>query len=266
MIYKGKRWTIVCADALDLLRSYNSEPFAGVIADPPYSSGGATRGDRMQSTTSKYVQTDSGARQRLADFEGDNRDQRAFTMWCSLWLMAAWRVSEPGAVLQCFTDWRQLPSMTDAVQAGGWVWRGIVPWNKGGGVRPQKGRPSAQCEYSIFATRGPHKAEADAPCMPGFFTFASPRKRVHIAEKPVPLLTAMAELARPDGLVLDPFVGSGAHGEGVLLAGRRYFGVELVPEIAALAAERLRAVEDGLRLQDRLAGQTGLFAQEDQNQ
>lgn len=30
-----------------------------------------------------------------------------------------------------FVDWRNLPAMTDAVQMAGWVWRGVVVWDKG---------------------------------------------------------------------------------------------------------------------------------------
>ena len=30
-----------------------------------------------------------------------------------------------------FCDWRQLPLASDAIQAGGFVWRGIIAWDKG---------------------------------------------------------------------------------------------------------------------------------------
>ena len=88
--YEGDRWTLIVGDVLDVLAHYDGEPFDAVLTDPPYSSGGATRGDRMASTLTKYVNSDSGNQDRLPDFEGDNRDQRAFLVWCSLWLSAAW--------------------------------------------------------------------------------------------------------------------------------------------------------------------------------
>lgn len=59
---------------------------------------------------------------------GDNRDQRAFLIWAGLWLNAARVASKPGAVLCSFIDWRQLPTLTDAVQVGGWVWRNLATW------------------------------------------------------------------------------------------------------------------------------------------
>lgn len=114
-IYRGHRWELHVGNCLDLLHDYDGEPFDSVIADPPYSSGGATRGDRTMSTLTKYVNTDSGHQERLPDFEGDNRDQRGFVFWCTLWLAAAWDCTKPGATAHIFCDWRQLPSMTDAL-------------------------------------------------------------------------------------------------------------------------------------------------------
>jgi site-specific DNA-methyltransferase (adenine-specific) len=259
VLYSGQQWAIHRADVLRFVDDYQGERFAGIITDPPYSSGGATRGDRTATTTTKYMQTGSGNKGVLPDFEGDNRDQRSFLTWCSLWLQGARLLCEPGAPLFCFVDWRQLPTMTDAVQAGGWVWRGIVPWDKTGAVRPQLGRPSAQCEYLVYATNGPAVLWEGAPCIAGFYTQPAPRERIHITEKPVRLLRDIARLVRPDGLVFDPFVGSGAHGVGVLCEGRRYLGLELSEEIAARAAERLSAHDAGQDLSEREAGQAALF-------
>src|SRR5437763_1983588 len=115
-------------DALLLLREIEDESVDLLLTDPPYSSGGMFRGDRAgQSTSAKYVQT--GTLAARADFDGDSRDQRGFLAWCSLWLAECWRTSRVGGSCLVFTDWRQLPTMTDAVQAGGWIWRGIIPWD-----------------------------------------------------------------------------------------------------------------------------------------
>lgn len=41
---------------------------------------------------------------------------------------ACQRVLNPGEYFMMFSDWRQLPLMSDAVRAGGVVWRGVVAW------------------------------------------------------------------------------------------------------------------------------------------
>ena len=255
----GPSWEVHCADVLAWFEAYDGPPFDALITDPPYSSGGATRGDRAQNTISKYVQTDSSHRLTLPQFEGDNRDQRSFIAWSAIWLMSAWRCCRPGATAHVFVDWRQLPALTDAVQAGGWVWRGIIPWDKTLATRPQRGRHRAQCEYILFCTRGPHQAHEGAECLPGFYQVRAPQQRYHITEKPVELIRQIVHTTPEGGRVLDPFAGSGAHLEGVVLEGRHAVGLELVPELAELAAERLRALDRGLSLADSRAGQTSIL-------
>jgi hypothetical protein len=118
-------WCVVHGDALHVLRELPAESVDAFVTDPPYSSGGAFRGDRVKETTAKYVSTKS-ANKEIPAFEGDVRDQRSFTLWTALWSSEAWRAGAEGCHLVAFSDWRQLPSLCDAVQAGGWLWRGIA--------------------------------------------------------------------------------------------------------------------------------------------
>src|SRR5207247_3917315 len=70
-----------------------------ILTDPPYSSGGAFRGDRVKETTAKYVSTHS-ANKEIPAFEGDVRDQRSFSLWTALWSSEAWRVGVEGCHLR----------------------------------------------------------------------------------------------------------------------------------------------------------------------
>jgi site-specific DNA-methyltransferase (adenine-specific) len=84
------------------------------------------RGDRIQDVHTKYVNTDSASGNAMEAFSGDSRDARAYGYWVALWVGELQRVVVPGGVVGMFTDWRQLPTTTDAIQAGGMVWRGDV--------------------------------------------------------------------------------------------------------------------------------------------
>ncbi len=218
---------VVCGESLDLLRTLPDAAFDAVITDPPYSSGGMTRGDRTQSVSTKYVQTGS-ERFGSADFDGDNRDQRSFAYWCQLWLSECLRVTRPGGYILAFTDWRQLPTLTDAVQAGGWVWRGILSWDKGPGARaaaPHYFRH--QCEYVVWGTRGPCPALENWPppgqgCYPGSYSHAVKQSdKFHVTGKPTALMCDLVFCVPPGGLILDPFGGSGTTAVGAALEGRR---------------------------------------------
>ncbi|MDC0719920.1 DNA-methyltransferase [Nannocystis bainbridge] len=236
----GERWTVFRGDSLRVLPMLDRVD--AVITDPPYSSGGAMRGDRTRAPSRKYLGTGGDY---LPQFAGDNRDGRAFLTWSALWLSACLDLAAPGAILCVFTDWRQLPTTTDAVQAAGWIWRGVIPWIKPA-ARPQRGRFASASEFIVWGSAGP--MAADGPCHPGYHIGMAPHardNREHITQKPLDLLDMLVAAAPPGGLVLDPFLGSGTTGVAAINSGRRIVGIERVDEHAALAARNLAEAETG---------------------
>ncbi len=254
----SRRYALVLGNCLELLQLLPDGCIDAITTDPPYSSGGAFRGDRAGTTSDKYVS--NATILRRPDFAGDNRDQRGYAYWCALWMAEALRVTKPGGVICCFTDWRQLPTTTDAIQAGGWVWRGIVPWDKTEGCRPQMGRFAAQCEYVVWGTAGPRAEHQDVGVLPGYFRkFPKPSEKHHIAGKPVEVLREAVRIAPPGGVVLDLFGGGGSTGVACLLEGRRFIGCELVPEHFETIRARLHATDNETTPLAAAAGQRGLF-------
>jgi site-specific DNA-methyltransferase (adenine-specific) len=242
--------TLYLGDALDILRCVSGD-FSAVITDPPYSSGGQFRGDRMVATTMKYLGSEQRAAGLHDEFSGDNRDQRAFGLWSALWLGLARERTAEGGLVACFTDWRQLPTTTDAVQAGGWVWRGIGVWDKTEAARPQKGRYRNQCEYFVWGSNGPLADEG--PCAPGVFrcSVASEQKH-HIAGKPTVLLEQMMQIA--GGAILDPFMGSGTTGVAAVRSRRSFVGIEINPLHYETALRRIaEAQRQGDLFRDAMA-------------
>jgi len=221
-------------DALDVLPHLSG--VAGVVTDPPYSSGGAFRGDRTNATLAKYISTDSSRQDTLDDFTGDNRDQRSFMAWAALWLNGARNAAVPGAVLVSFIDWRQLPTLTDSVQAGGWVWRGIAPWSKKFG-RPRAGGFSSACEYIVWGTKGPLHEHQVYP--PGIFECSAEGDREHIAQKPEAVMRWALQPVPHIGSILDPFMGSGTTLRAAKDMGFPAIGIEMSEKYCEIAAKRL---------------------------
>lgn len=228
--------TLYHGDVLRVLAGLGDESVDCVLTDPPYSSGGLFRGDRAMSTTEKYVQ--SGQRLQLGGFSGDSRDQRAYLAWCALWLGECYRVMRPGGVCALFTDWRQLPVTTDALQAGGFVWRGVAVWDKTEAARPQKGRYRNQCEFVVWGSRG---ALADeGPCLPGCWRMSvGSSEKFHIAGKPDALMNALVGICKPGGTVLDCFAGSGTTLKAAKETGRRAIGIEIERKWCEVARARV---------------------------
>ena len=230
--YEDASVTIYHGDMFDILPSLSG--VNAVVTDPPYSSGGAFRGDRAQQTTVKYVRSEQRA--YFAEFAGDNRDQRSFLVWCTLWLNAARVASVPGAVLCSFIDWRQLPTLTDAVQAGGWTWRNIATWWKPG-VRMIRGAFSSSAEYVIYGTNGPTKTDFDG-AVQNVFRCAPATDKQHIAQKPADVMQWVVSVVPPSSLVLDPFMGSGSTLQAAKAKGHRAIGIEVSEQYCEIAAQR----------------------------
>lgn len=236
--YADELVTLHHGDALAVLASLPDASVDAVITDPPYSSGGLMRSDRAASGSHRKYQGD--AVNLLPEFGGDSRDQRSYAYWCALWLAECRRVTKPAGLLMAFTDWRQLPATTDAVQSGGWVWRGIVPWYKPN-TRPQSGRFTAQCEYVVWASNGAIPVDRARGTFRGFYEYQPERNKDHVTQKPLGLMRDLIAIVPSGGLVLDPFAGSGTTGVACMEAGLRFIGVEMTEHYASVAASRFKA-------------------------
>lgn len=238
IIYDSHDVTIYQGEALATLGSMADASVDAVITDPPYSSGGMGLTARQADPADKYQQ--SSTKKQYPPMLGDGKDQRSYTAWATLWLYECWRIAKEGAPLLVFTDWRQLPCMTDAIQAAGFFWLGIVPWNKRSS-RPAIGRFRQQCEYVLFASHG-RFAPQIRKCLPGFYDhIVVSSKKVHLTGKPVPLLEDLMQITTEGATILDPFIGGGTTAVAARNTGRRCIGVELSPDYAQITAERLKS-------------------------
>ncbi len=234
-------------DCLERLTEIPDGSVHMVLTDPPYSSGGLFAGDRKRDTRVKYIGNEFNGAARFRSFSGDNMDQRSFTEFLRMVLFKCRQKTVPGGICGVFIDWRNLPAVTDALQAAGWVWRGIVVWNKGVS-RPVLGRYRNDCEFFPWATNGPREAAPVDSCsiLPGFYNVPSVTtgRRHHQTEKPVPLLERLIELCPAGSTVLDPFMGSGSTGVACAKTGRDFVGIELDVGYYDTARLRIEGVEN----------------------
>lgn len=234
--YRDDRVTIYHGDALTVL-SQLDELVDVVIADPPYCSGGRTSADRTtKSTSTKYRSSD--AKGPMLEFSGDTRDQHSYAHWSALWLAAALRLTRPGGVAFTWSDWRQLAATTDAIQAGGWTWRGVVTWNKTKASRPVRGRFRLDSEFAVWGSNGALPVHA-VVYPSSVVTAPPPKRRQHIAQKPEDVYSHLLTIAPPNGVVLDPYTGTGTALVAAVDAGHRAIGIELDEAYCEIAARRV---------------------------
>lgn len=228
-------------DCLAFLKTLPDNSIHALITDPPYASGGLHIGTRRQPPATKYLS--STTLRQYVNFGGDHRDQRGHLCWSVLWLSEAFRVLKPHSPICVFTDWRQLPLMSDAIQAAGFTWRGIVPWDKSEGVRPAKGRFRNQAEYVLWGSKGEMPFTRNVPVLPGVYREVVRQvDKYHLTGKPTALMRHLVKICEPGGVILDPFVGSGSTLIAAALEGHSWVGCELSPEYVEIANRRLQEI------------------------
>jgi len=233
--WQGHR--IIEGDMLQVLKALPSNFFDSVITDPPYCSGSRTMAEKQRSTADKYLEDD-----RLPDFEGDSKDTRAWISWMSEWMTEARRVLKPKGVIGCFIDWRMYPALSDALQWADFCWRGVFVWDKGEGVRPQKGRFRGQCEYFLYGSKGNMSINRNAPILPGCLQInpVLPNLKRHQTEKPLELMYTLVQLTERGGRILDPFCGSGSTLVAAKHMGFSAVGIEISKKYSEIAEKRLQ--------------------------
>lgn len=242
--YADDHVTIYHGEAFAVLDSLPAASCDVLLTDPPYSSGGMFRSDRGLDPASKYrgwsQAIGGGSRAPTAEygtFAGDNRDQMSWLRWVGAWSSAALQVVAGHAFM--FTDWRQLPTATDALQLGGWTWRGVLVWDKGVG-RPMKGRFRNHLEFLVWGTNVATSDEGVYPSALIAVPTVDSGEREHVTQKPVELLRHLLEVVPGDThTVLDPFMGSGSSLVAAKYAGHRAIGVDLDERYCEMAARRL---------------------------
>lgn len=233
---------IVCGDSLAIMRQLPGGSYDAIMTDPPYASGGLTTAERKASPVRKYI-----SRNKHPSFDFDTRDQRSHFMWSVLWMAEALRLTREGGWLMVCSDWRQLPTTSDALQVAGWTWRSVVTWDKTEACRPHQGMFRNQAEFVLVATRGSIGKEQDRPRVfpAGVFRhYLKPSDKHHLTGKPVPLMAHLMTVLSPASVILDPFAGSGTTIVAARQQGHTAHGVELSPEYARIARDRLASLAD----------------------
>lgn len=141
-----------------------------------------------------------------------------------------------------------------ALQDNGWIVRHVVPWVKdaldSAGDRLRRG-PEQLLHLTVTQD---YYADNEVLNRRGWFDFPQPNTGTdHPAVFPEELpRIPIRGTCPPDGIVLDPFAGSGTTLKVAKELGRRFVGIELNPEYVAMAQKRVGVTVDnpGLLLEE----------------
>jgi site-specific DNA-methyltransferase (adenine-specific) len=222
--------TIYHGDALDVIASLDLDVDA-VITDPPYASG-----TRMEAGKSS-----SGAMLRAGRFADRPIDLDQMTTTGFVWLLRAVAIGTrpllvDGGSFLSFIDWRQWPNLVGALETANLRVQGMVVWDKGhfglgNGFRSQH-------ELLCHASKGVPTIYDKG--IGNVLSFPRVEPLDHPSPKPEKMMQKIiAAVTPPDGIVLDPFMGSGTTLRAAKNIGRRAIGIESIRDYCEIAVDRL---------------------------
>jgi DNA modification methylase len=228
-LYDCAGLTIYCGDSYQLLPQLPSEHFDSIVTDPPY---GTTEEGKA-----KLTKTKDG----FVEF-GEEWDRELPLDW----LKDACRVLKAGGSIIVWTDGKRVETLWNAMEANGLHPLRDIYWHKTNPApNPRKNFCSA-VEAGVFA-RKPGKVLfwGGGGFQHNMFEcpIVSTYERIHPTQKPVPLMDwCIKNATPPDGLILDPFMGSGSTLQAARLGGYRAVGIDVAK---SFARQRFRGLAKG---------------------
>lgn len=167
------------------------------------------------------------------------------------WMPLSFNLAKAG--LFAFTSHQ---GMQDFLSNGQGKLQAISVWYKRNAPPAQRPVPRQTCEFIICWKTGNGVRWREVPtfidepklstgCMVGERLVDDAGRALHPAQKPVSVISAFIKCI--DGIILDPFMGSGTTGVAAIQLGRQFIGIEIEPEYFDMACKR---IADATRQQD----------------
>jgi modification methylase len=238
--------SIVCGDALDLMRRMPDGCVDLVVTSPPYNLKNSTGNGMKDGRGGKW---ERAALKNGYSHHADCMPHEEYVAWQRACLGEMMRlIPEDGAIFYNH-KWRVqnglLQDRADIVT--GFPVRQIIIWRRKGGINFNPGYflPTYEVIYLIakpkFRLAPKRGGEGDV------WEFMQETRNLHPAPFPVPLIDRIIGSTTAK-LILDPFIGSGTTAISALNFGRDYIGLELSPDYCRDARSRIAEHEAKLRL------------------
>lgn len=205
--------TIINADCLQVLPQLPAESVNFVLTDPPYITNYRARDCRR--------------------VPGDNTDA-----WLALAFAEIHRVREPNSFAVSFYGWPHADKFLRAYRDAGFRVVGHLAFPK----RYSSASKFLKYQHECACLLAKGRPEQPKDTIGDVIRWSYTGNKLHPTQKPLSILAPLvATFSAPNGLVLDPFAGSGSTLVAAQAAGRRYLGIELDAGYHAIAQQRLSA-------------------------
>lgn len=148
-------------------------------------------------------------------------------------------VLNEGGALYLATRHDVAAKWTDAIVDAGLIMKTPIYWDKGNHTSGDlEGDYGSQVEIFIFAHKGRHKLRGKR--LSNLWRVPRDVAGDHPTPKPTRLMEKMILASSDaDGVIIDPFMGSGSTGVACVQAGRQFIGIEIERRYFDIACERI---------------------------
>ena len=225
---------LINGGCLEYMRTLENESIDLIVTDPPYPT--TSRGHAGNS--GGMLQKEINKKGKV--FEHNNID-------CAEYAPEFYRVLKDGSHCYVMTNHINLIKMLNVFTDCGFHFIKSLIWNKGNKIMGQS--YMSQFEYILFFRKGKHKkinncGTSDIINIQNIKTKNNNGENIHPTEKPVELMKILIENSSlPQGVVLDPFMGTGSTGIACVTTGRNFIGIELDKGYFDIAKKRIKSAQ-----------------------
>lgn len=227
---------VICGDCLEVMKHIPDNSVDLVVTDPPY---GISQAGVIHKRS-----VGMGSR-RYDFFDGDSLPMQMLnnTVLPSLRMMIK-KLKDNGSIYVWLSH-RQIGDIVTLLEANGFRTRPMA-WVK---TAPPPAPPNtgwaSGFEICIYGTLPKRTWNQDRVIMSNVFVADSyrhgnPQKTGHPTQKPISVIGSQIKASSDKGdIILDPFLGSGTTPVAAKQLGRKYIGIEIIPDYCKIAEQRL---------------------------
>lgn len=227
-----------CFDCIDFMNKLPKESIGVIVTSPPYN---------IKNSTGNGLKDGSGGKwPKAALLNGyhnynDSMPHDKYVEWQRDCLKAMMRVLRPDGAIFYNHKWRVqgglLQDRSDIVEE--FPVRQIIIWKRKGGINFNPGYFLPTYEVIYLITKPDFKLTPKANQMTDVWEIPQARGNDHPAPFPIELAQRCIE-ASPEGVVLDPFMGSGTTAIAAIAQSREWIGIDISKEYCKMADKKIK--------------------------
>lgn len=230
--------TINVGDSLNIMKQIPTGSIDTIFTSPPYNLKNSTGNGMKDGRGGKWA---NASLMNGYDTYDDNMPIEQYANWQYENLKEMYRIIKDDGVIFYNHKWRVqnglLQNRRDIIRD--LPVRQIIIWHRNGGINFNKGYFLPTYEVIYMIPKPKFKLAPKANSFGDVWEFGQDLKNPHPA--PFPLALAERVVKSTTGpIILDPFMGSGTTAIAAISQGRQYIGIEISPQYAKMAQERIR--------------------------